>query len=251
MNDGKSLFNSADLQPQVRVTGTWQAPRLPGAQTSELADPDLDTAKMWISDADGCLMRGVKPHSAKKATVVSRSLDTVSVAMSNQWFAKRFGVQYADSSTADPACCSERRGEPLNGSPPQALAVRKPFTRYVFSDFSQDCTDALAHRIGQRPGVHVVTGDANDLAHLELVCSYLDERALVIFYLDPARPRDLRWPTVKYLADRFEYVDLLINLPVNSLVRGISGAVRAGAQGPVAAACCSTTPNRGNSSGRR
>ncbi|HET6864388.1 MAG TPA: hypothetical protein VFH80_00630 [Solirubrobacteraceae bacterium] len=57
----------------------------------------------------------------------------------------------------------------------------------------------------------------------------------MIAYLDPARPQDLRFDTVSYLAEAFDYLDLIINLPVNSLMRAIHGAYRAGGEGPGAA----------------
>jgi three-Cys-motif partner protein len=67
-------------------------------------------------------------------------------------------------------------------------------------------------------------GDANDPEHLADVASELNARALVIAYLDPARPRDLHWSTVEFIATQFRYVDLIINLPVNSIMRAIHGA---------------------------
>jgi len=47
--------------------------------------------------------------------------------------------------------------------------------------------------------------------------------------------QDLHWTTVEYLSARFKYIDLIINLPVNSLMRAIPGAYRAGGRGPGAA----------------
>ena len=60
----------------------------------------------------------------------------------------------------------------------------------------------------------------------------LNPKALVIAYLDPARPQDLQWGTVEYLAQNFGFIDLIINLPVNSLMRAILGAFRGGGAGP-------------------
>ncbi|HEV2951427.1 MAG TPA: hypothetical protein VGZ51_04935, partial [Actinomycetota bacterium] len=66
----------------------------------------------------------------------------------------------------------------------RALSVRKPFTHYVLSDFSQVCVDALSARVGTRSDVDVVCGDANDPDHLERVAGLLNPRALVVAYLD-------------------------------------------------------------------
>ena len=87
----------------------------------------------------------------------------------------------------------ESTGTEQPGSPLRALSVRKPFTHYVFSDFSQECVAALSARVGTRADVEIVRGDANDPDHLERVAGLLNVRALVIAYLDPAHAQDLRW----------------------------------------------------------
>jgi hypothetical protein len=78
----------------------------------------------------------------------------------------------------------------------------------------------------------VLHGDANKPAHLERVASLLDPKALIIAYLDTARPQDLHWTTVEYLATSFDHIDLIINVPVNNLMRAILGRYHAGGTGP-------------------
>ncbi len=190
---------------------------------------------MWLSKEDGLLVRGVKPHSAAKSQLVSRGIDTVSSAMSGQWFARDFGVEYVEFYSGPGRLLDMSTGQEQPGSPLEALAVRKPFTRYVFADFSQDCVDALSGRVGTRPDVKIVRGDANDAAHLQRIGHVLNPRALVIAYLDPARPQDLYWSTVRYLASQFRFIDLIINLPLNGLMRGIRGAHHGGGRGSGAA----------------
>jgi three-Cys-motif partner protein len=194
--------------------------------------PDLDAARLWRSRADGLLVRGVKPHSAEKSLLVSRGIDTVSSAMAGKWFTRKHGLEYVELYSGPGRLLNERTGKEQPGSPLQAFAVRKPFSRYVFSEFSRDCVEALSERVGDRAGVDVVQGDANDRAHLERIASLLNLKALVIAYLDPARPQDLHWSTVEYLARNFGFIDLIINLPVNSLMRAIHGAYRGGGSGP-------------------
>ena len=198
-------------------------------------NPDLDAARLWRSQDDGLLVRGVKPHSATKSSLVSRGIDTVTSAMANQWFTRKHGLEYLELYSGPGRLLDERTGREQPGSPLQALGVRKSFTRLVFSDFSADCTDALCARVGDRPDVHVIRGDANDPAHLDRIAALLNARALLIAYLDPARPSDLRWSAVEYLAGNFGFIDLIINVPVNSLMRAILGAHRAGGRGPGAA----------------
>ena len=86
-----------------------------------------------------------------------------------------------------------------------------------------------------RPDVEIVRGDANDREHLDRVAGLLNTKALVVAYLDPARPQDLHWGTVEYLATHFSFIDMIINLSVNSLMRAILGAHAAGGRGPGAA----------------
>jgi three-Cys-motif partner protein len=188
---------------------------------------DLDSARLWLSRKDGLIVRGVKNHSAKKSAMVSRVIDTVTTAMAGKWFAKEHGLEYLELYGGPGVLLDETTGAEQPGSPLQALAVRRPFDTYVFNDFSAECADALRQRTKDLANVEVVCGDANDASLLEEVASKLNPRALVIAYVDPARPRDLNWQTVRFLAERFPYGDLIINLPVNSLMRAILGAVRA------------------------
>gem|GEM_PF-3906469 len=177
------------------------------------------------------LVRGVKPHSAAKSKLVSKSIDTVTTAMADKWFATKHGLEYLELYSGPGRLLDEWTGEELPGSPMQALEVRRPFSRYLFSDYSGECVEALRTRVGDRPDVRVIEGDANNPAHLERVADFLNPRALLIVYLDPARPRDLHWTTVEALARRFEFADLIINLPVNSLMRSILGASSGGVIG--------------------
>ena len=231
-DDHTRLFSPADLLSAADLTTDAQGALAPGEVER---DTDLDAARMWLSKEDGLLIRGVKPHSAQKSTLVSRGIDTVSSAMSGQWFARDFGVEYVEFYSGPGRLLDMSNGREQPGSPLEALAVRKPFTRYVFADFSQECVDALSTRVGTRPDVAIVRGDANDGGHLERIGGLLNPRALVVAYLDPARPQDLHWSTVAHLASRYRFIDLIINLPLNSLMRGILGAHHGGGRGPGAA----------------
>jgi three-Cys-motif partner protein len=197
--------------------------------------PDLDSARMWVSRHDGLLVRGVKPHSAQKSKMVSRGIDTVSSAMSKQWFTEEHGLQYVELYSGPGRLLDEVTAQEIPGSPLEALSVREPFTKYVFNDYSSECVDALAARTADRTDVHVLCGSANDPEHLKTIADLLDEKALIVAYLDPARPQDLHWSTIEFLAQRFKYLDLIINLPVNSTVRAIVGAHSAGHAGEGAA----------------
>jgi three-Cys-motif partner protein len=230
--DDTRLFSPADLLSPAELSADAKGALSPGEVER---DRDLDAARMWISKDDGLLVRGVKPHSAEKSRLVSRGIDTVSSAMSGKWFATKFGVEYVELYSGPGRLLDVSTGKEQPGSPVEALSVRKPFTHYVFADSSQGCVDALSDRVGSRPDVDILRGDANDHAQLRRIGEILNPRALVIAYLDPARPQDLHWATVEHLATHFDYIDLIINVPLNSLMRAILGAHHGGGRGPGAA----------------
>jgi three-Cys-motif partner protein len=230
-DDDRRLFRSEDLLSPADLTRDAAAAR--GAEEADRR-AELDAARMWISRDDGLLVRGVKPHSAEKSWMVSRAIDTVSSAMAGKWFE----VHYLELYSGPGRLLDESTGREQVGSPIQALEVRKPFDRYVFSDFADECIEALGMRVTRHPTgreAKVICGDAKQLQHLERAAGLLDRRALVIAYLDPARPQDLHWSTVNYLANEFRYIDLIINLPVNSLARAIHGPYCNGFRGQGAA----------------
>ena len=228
-HDEKRLFSPDDVLSPEELTADAKGALLPGEVER---DRDLDAARMWISKDDGLLVRGVKPHSAEKSTLVSRGIDTVSSAMIGKSFAAKYGVQYLELYSGPGRLLDESTGKEQLGSPLRALGVRKPFTHYAFSDFSPECVAALSARVGKRDNVDVIRGDANDLGHLERIGQILNPRALVIAYVDPARPQDLHWSTIEHLATQFKFIDLIINLPVNSLMRAILGAHHGGGHRP-------------------
>jgi len=173
---------------------------------------------------DGLPVRVVKPHSAKKAMMVGADLGTVGRAMAKKWFE----VHYLELFCGPGCLLDEVNDREVPGSPLQALTIQSPFNRYVFADFSQDCTDALDGRIAAMrregqvlPPTEVRRGDANDPEHLERVCALIDPRALVLAYLDPAKP-NLHWSAVEYLAGRFPFIDFIINLPFSAIHRSLT-----------------------------
>jgi three-Cys-motif partner protein len=210
-------------KPQAKAD-TGLPPLVLVDQVSDQLRIATDGARLVPGQEDGLPTRVVKPHSAEKATMVRRNLDIVTRALNRQWF----DIHYLELFAGPGRLYDPRTDIEMPGSPMEALALPEPFQRYVLSDFSPDCVDALNQRIGPRPDVHVLEGDANDPEHLNRVCSLLDPKALVLAYLDPARP-NLHFATVRYLAEHFDFLDLIINLPFNSIVRSMGGG---GFEGP-------------------
>lgn len=171
--------------------------------------------------ADGLPGRAVKTHSARKARCVRNDLAVVATALKNQWFP----IHYIELFSGPGILFNEDTGEEVPGSPLEALDVPRPFANYVFSDFSETCTKVLRARIGDRPNVNVLCGDANEVAHLERVCALVDPKALVLAYLDPAKP-NLDFASVRFLAERFKHIDFLINLPFSGIHRSLAAGGR-------------------------
>jgi three-Cys-motif partner protein len=217
------LFDPKELGPSVPKQA-----RRPGLHAAD--DPsdqmrlNADGAGLVPGLSDGLRVRSVKPHSAQKAKMVSRDLGTVGRAMNRKWF----NVEYLELFCGPGLLYDEAEREEVPGSPLQALGLQTPFDNCVFSDISDVCVDALATRIDRLraeqsglPRTTVCRGDANDPAHLDLVCSLIDPTALVIAYLDPQKP-NVHWSTVEYLAQRFKYIDFIINLPFSGIHRSLS-----------------------------
>ena len=96
-------------------------------------------------------------------------------------------------------------------------------------------------RVGARADVRVECGDANETdtsgASGEPART---QRRLSCDYLDPDGLKDLCLEHRRYLAEQFGFIDLIINLPVNSLMRGITGAYGTGYRGRAPRADTST-----------
>lgn len=218
------LFELSELGPRVDPKHARPRHLHVADDPSEQLRFNRDGAGLVPGTTDGLPVRLVKSHSAEKARMVSRDLGTVGRAMGNKWF----DVHYLELFSGPGYLLDDENMEEVPGSPLEALGIQRPFDRYVFSDSSDVCADALERRIRalraqgvSLPQTQVLEGDANDLTHLERVCSHIDPKALVIAYLDPAKP-NLHWRTVEYLANRFRFIDFLINLPFSGIHRSLT-----------------------------
>jgi three-Cys-motif partner protein len=109
------------------------------------------------------------------------------------------------------------------GSPLEAITVPEPFDMYVFADLDPKCAAALEARVGGSGRVHVLCGDANSPHLHDEIVALVPKHALVVLYADPAG-LDLDFPTLRFFAERYKHLDLLLNFPVP----GIHRALRAG-----------------------
>ena len=184
MSDEDPRLFEPDSAPAKRraskPVGPPERPRLASVQP-----PPLDAQVRLAADgagvttaSDGLPAGVVKDHSAEKSWAVSRDLDTVGRAMVRQWFP----VHYLELYSGPGVLVNERTQEETVGSPLEALLIKRPFDRYVFSDLNPTFAGALESRLrdpsmGEQVAqaeTHARCGDANDPAHLEQVCSLID-----------------------------------------------------------------------------
>jgi len=187
----------------------------------------LDRETTFVPGDDGLLARKVALHSLDKAHYAHYYADIVGRSMPEAYGGPLAWVELF---------CGPGRlyVKDLNtfktGSPIEALTIPKPFDYYVFADLDPRCTDVLRQRVARvgpgLPNVHVLDGDANAAELHDRIVSIVPKNALVVLYGDPAG-LDLNFDTLRFFAERYKHLDLLLNFPVPGVVR----ALRAGHEG--------------------
>lgn len=170
--------------------------------------------KSLVRADDGLLARVVHRHSARKAYYVRRYAEIVGMAMTPHWPQ----IWWAELFAGPGRLMEVESGRFLPGSPLEALTVTNRFTGYVFADLSETCVDALRERTAGHRDVHVLHGDANSAELLDRIAAIVPRNALVIIYADP-EGLDLHFDTLRYFADRYRHLDLLVNVPIAGVVR--------------------------------
>jgi three-Cys-motif partner protein len=184
----------------------------------------LDRETTLVQGDDGLLARKVALHSLDKAHYAHYYADIVGRSMQNAYPGPLAWVELF----AGPGRLYVKDLDSFKtGSPIEALTIPKPFDYYVFADLDPRCTDALRERLVRevpgRPNVHVLDGDANAAELQDRIVSIVPRNALTVLYGDPAG-LDLNFDTLRFFAERYEHLDLLLNFPVPGVVR----ALRAG-----------------------
>lgn len=185
-------------------------------QTEALA---LDRDTTLIMADDGARARVVALHSLDKAHFAHYYADIVGRAMRTAYGGPLAWVELF----AGPGRLYVKDLERfMPGSPVDAVEnVRQRFDHYVFADFDPKCVGALDQRIGHHPGVHVLHGDANAASLHDQIVALVPRNALLVLYADPAG-LDLHFDTLRFFAERYKHVDLLINFPVPGVDRALS-----------------------------
>ncbi len=169
-----------------------------------------------VVDDELLFSRAISLHSAQKAYLARMYASIVGVAMARKW-----ELWWVELFAGPGRLYVRETGDFIAGSPIEALTVKRPFNGYVFADLNRDCVESLRRRIGPRPNVHVLHGNANGVEMLDEIARIVPRTALVVLYGDQAG-LDLGWPTLKFFIDRYRRLDLLLNLPTEGVVRAIS-----------------------------
>jgi three-Cys-motif partner protein len=115
---------------------------------------------------------------------------------------------------------SRQTGEPVSGSPLNALEVQPPFREYHFIDLDGGKVAFLKAAVGNRKDVHFHEGDCN-VKLLEEVypkAKYTDYRRALCL-LDPYGLH-LKWPVIETAA-RMKSIEIFLNLPVADMSRNV------------------------------
>lgn len=189
---------------------------LPAPATEMLLEEEIGIYR--TDPRDGLIARVVQTHSLDKAWFATRFADIVSSAMRRAFGA----VWYVELFAGPGRLWVAPEHSFRDGSPFDALSVRRPFDGYFFGDLDRSCCEALASRVaGRHPTIHIAHGDANAVELQEQVFAVVPRHALVVLYLDP-EGLDVDFATIDRFATHFDHLDLLVNFPGPGAVREAS-----------------------------
>jgi three-Cys-motif partner protein len=134
--------------------------------------------------------------------------------------ASRFYHIYIDAFAGPGKHISKETGEPVKGSPKNALEIEPPFKEYHFIDINSVKVAELNKLVEQRPEAHVWEGDCNSIL-LEKVFPKVEyekyRRALCL--LDPYGLQ-LNWEVMQS-AGQMGSIDMFLNFPVADINRNV------------------------------
>lgn len=133
---------------------------------------------------------------------------------------KNFHHLYIDAFSGPGYHLSKRTGEFVEGSPLNALSVTPPFKEYHFIDLDGDKTQALQAVVGDRPDVHLYTGNCNSIL-LDQVFPRVrwSHRRRALCLLDPYGI-NLNWSVVQ-AAGNTRTIEVFINFMVMDMNRNV------------------------------
>lgn len=142
----------------------------------------------------------------------ARAYSTILVAQKNP---SLYHV-YIDAFAGSGIHLSKTSGEPIPGSPLNALTITPPFREYHFIDLDKAKVNHLRDLTDGRKDIHIYEGDCNSilLDHVFPKARYKDYRRGLCL-LDPYG-LNLEWEVTK-TAGQMKSIDLFLNFPVEGI----------------------------------
>ena len=134
--------------------------------------------------------------------------------------ASRFYHIYIDAFAGPGKHISKETGEPVKGSPKNALEIEPPFKEYHFIDINSAKVAELNKLVEQRPEAHVWEGDCNSIL-LEKVFPKVkyEKYRKALCLLDPYGLH-LNWDVIK-TAGEMRSIEIFLNFPVADMNRNV------------------------------
>lgn len=127
---------------------------------------------------------------------------------------------YIDAFAGPGMHISKKTGEPVPGSPLNALLVKPPFREYHFIELDRTRVAALKQIVGDRSDVHVHDGNCNDILLKDVFPKVrFDDYRRGLCLLDPYGLH-LKWEVVEG-AGRTKSIDMFLNFPVADMNRNV------------------------------
>ncbi|HUO57720.1 MAG TPA: three-Cys-motif partner protein TcmP [bacterium] len=165
---------------------------------------------------DGLLTPEVKPHSLEKYRAISYFLKIFSASMKDKWSNR----VYIDFFSGAGRSKIEGLNQIVPGSPLLALGIENKFDKYIFCEKEPLLCKVLYERVAglcNPENFKIIPGDVNQNKELilkEIPPFKKGNTCLSFCLVDPFRLNDIKFQTIKYLADKL-LVDFLILIPSN------------------------------------
>lgn len=161
---------------------------------------------------DGLYLPLIKPHSFEKIRRHDYYAELFASGMKKKWAQRAYVGLYSGAGRARVAST----GEIVETTAMSAIRLPVPFTKYVFVDNDERCTQALRARITaleEPPDCEVLEGDVADVAPLvrHALPPFDSSRGLLSFcFVDPFAA-DLQFSVIRELSDyRMDFLILLM-----------------------------------------
>jgi len=153
-----------------------------------------------------------------KLDIIKEYANAFTKIMKSQEWCK--GYVYIDAFAGPGVHISRRTGEPISGSPLNALEIDNPFTEYHYIDIDKEKAETLNRLTGDRTNINIYQEDCNEVLVKKILPMLQYEskkRALCI--LDPYGLH-LQWETIMTAA-KLKTTEIFLNFPLMDMNRNV------------------------------